>query len=96
MVVMLLLVIAQRVAGCAPAEGEEGAGQPCAARLVMQLQDGSQSRNCLESRVSSGDGRSLVENHHSMSPVQSPRHPIVTRPWRGQSEVPFQALCLAD
>lgn len=32
-VVILLWVIAQRVAGSAPAEGEEGAGRPRAARL---------------------------------------------------------------
>lgn len=69
MVVILLWVIAQHAAGSAPAEGEEGAGRPRAAWLDVQLQDGSQSQRCVESRISSGGGKGLVENRRFMSPI---------------------------
>lgn len=75
MIVILLWFTAQRIAGCAPAEGEEGAGRPCAAWLDVQLQDGSQSQSCMESRISSGGGQGLVESRHSMSPVHSAQAP---------------------
>ena len=75
MVVILLWVIAQRTASCAPAEGEEGARWPCAARLDVKLQGSSQSQSCMESRISLGGGQGLVENQGSMSPVHPAQAP---------------------